>query len=263
MTSQDDDDIIDELETPMVYHMEVERVLSCDSIHGASQQDLEDSHRVIVETCEEFEKLLREADEYVHSMKKADESTAGIPGAARNFSQNVPENLWNPELVDRYLDTLRKLQALEREFRYAKEGKELFPLPAVPTGTFSTKARNITVARLIWLQQREEGQVTIPLFPVVGHERYRDGQWIHNPVDQEQWMTEDKKWMIGPIDEDHLDLPVPPEWAAIFSLVGRVSQVDNHCLSMFYRAIFNVRESKSQRMKRVDDFTQPATAEAI
>jgi hypothetical protein len=104
-----------------------------------AQEHLEEIHTAILMLRDTFITALRKADAFVHSASTADEIMTTIRGTPpQDYSRDIPEEKWNPELVKMYLEDLRKLYLLERKVRYAKDSKELFDLPIVQPRMLST-----------------------------------------------------------------------------------------------------------------------------
>jgi hypothetical protein len=113
-------------------------------------------HAWILEVRSHFEASLRVADAFACSMTLADEAMSRMRGApSQDYSRNIPQKKWNPNLVQTYPADLRDLYVLERRVRYAKEGKEFFDLPIVSPKMLSIY-RSKTIARILWIQAHKE-----------------------------------------------------------------------------------------------------------
>jgi hypothetical protein len=141
------------------------------------------------------------------------------------------------------------------------EHKDTFALPEVESNSLPYTDRNLVAAQVTWLEQQQiEGE---PMILNAGHDHYRDGPWYDNHFDQEYYLPEDKSWIMERHDENRLSLPTSSEWNAIFALVAQSTYLEAGSLLKLHQRTFRTEDESSELMKQVENFTVPATAEAI
>lgn len=114
-------------------------------------------------------------------------------------------------------------------------------------------------ARTHWLHEREFGSEL--LFPSHGRDRYAGETWPLLPEDQLDDLPKRLHWLVD--TSEPLKLSPNAEWDAILELVGGVTALEQGALSRFRDHLVRRGYVKVDGMRRVEEFTQPATAEAI
>ncbi|KAF2826995.1 hypothetical protein CC86DRAFT_382036 [Ophiobolus disseminans] len=119
--------------------------------------------------------------------------------------------------------------------------------------------RNNVVARVCWLLEREFNLE--PGFPKHGRDRFATGNWHWSTETQQQILPKEKHWMIG--GNGNLKLPVSAEWGSIFQIVGKLTEFKVHFLENARSSAVKAGLMTHYATKRVQEFTQPATMEAL
>ncbi|RAR00743.1 hypothetical protein DDE82_007024 [Stemphylium lycopersici] len=173
---------------------------------------------------------------------------------------------WTADVQNKHVKTLWAMMSLERELRYRTSEREWFPLPSedevedwanVEDVAFCGCHSHMVIARVVFLLRQNDGGRNT--FPTDGSLRYDNDDFTLNVSTQRLVLPERYKWMCYA----YRGSPLTLEWQAIFRLVGWTMSREYLLVERLYSRCVREGLISAKSSRSVEDFTTPATCEAI